>query len=317
MAPAYPQLIFGGAGLGDDYKTLEDVQDILGLARSHGINEVDTAALYPITNMGLSEKLLGEFKAIPKGFAVDTKILVLSKEANGTLEPDKIRTSLDNSRKSLQLDGSYKVNVLHCHAPDYTTPIKDQASTLNELHKQGLFDKLGVCNWPVDMLNNFIEVCEREGYVKPTVYQGNYNLLERGHETLMPTLRKHGIRFDAHSPVAGGMLSGKLTAGDVEGTRFGKDNMVGAFSKMQYDKPELHAAVRYLDELLKPSNIPSIEAALRWISYHSMLGPNDSIILGASKARYLTSNVEAIQKGPLPEDIAAGMAKVWDLASGK
>ncbi|KAK8132033.1 aflatoxin B1 aldehyde reductase-like protein [Apiospora kogelbergensis] len=311
MASAHPRLIFGGSTLGEDYKTLEEAQDILALARSLGIHEVDTAALYPITDMGRSEKFLGEMQAIAQGIAVDTKILVLSKDANGTLEPDKIRTSLENSRKSLQLDSSQKLNIT------IPPPIQDQAKTLDELHKQGFFDKLGVSNWPLDMLNNFLGVCEREGYVKPTVYQGNYNLLQRGHEALMPTLRKHGIRFDAHSPVAGGMLSGKLTSGDTEGTRFGKDNMIGTYSKMNYDKPELHAAVRYVHELVKPANITPIEAALRWISYHSMLGPDDSIILGASKSSYLKSNVEAIQKGPLPEDIAAGMEKVWDLASGK
>ena len=119
------------------------------------------------------------------------------------------------------------------------------------------------------------------------------------------------------SPVAGGMLSGKLTAGNIEGTRFAKDNMIGMFSKMAYDKPELHDAVRYVQELLEPTNITAIEAALRWISYHSMLGPDDSIILGASKAHYLKTNVEAIQKGPLPEEIVTGMGKVWDIASGK
>lgn len=144
MASAHPRLIFGGSTLGEDYKTLEEAQDILALAQSLGIHEVDTAALYPITDMGRSEKLLGEMQAIPKGIAVDTKILVLSKDANGTLEPDKIRTSLENSRKRLQLDSSQKLNIVHCHAPDYTTPIQDQAATLDELHKQGLFDKVGV-----------------------------------------------------------------------------------------------------------------------------------------------------------------------------
>ncbi|KAK8050763.1 hypothetical protein PG994_012493 [Apiospora phragmitis] len=311
-SPTHFRRLDPGRGLQDT----EEVRDILVLARSLGTKEIDTAARYPATNMGLSEKLLGEFQAIPQGFAVDTKILVLSKDANGTLEPEKIRTSLENSRKSLQLDSSQKLSILHCHAPDYTTPIQDQASALNELHKQGLFDKLGVSNWPLDMLNNFLEVCEREGYVKPTVYQGNYNLIARGHETLMPTLQKHGIRFDAYSPVAGGMLSGKLTAGNIEGTRFAKDNMIGMLSKMQYDKPELHAAVRYLEELLEPAKMTPIEAALRWICYHSMLGSDDSIILGASKSRYLTSNEEVIQKGPLPEDIAVGMGKIWDMVSG-
>ena len=55
-----------------------------------------------------------------------------------------------------------------------------------------------MCNFPLDMLTQLIEVCESEGYVKPTVYQGLYNVVARGHEELFPLLRKHGIVFNAH-----------------------------------------------------------------------------------------------------------------------
>jgi aflatoxin B1 aldehyde reductase len=109
------------------------------------------------------------------------------------------------------------------------------------------------------------------------------------------------------------MLSGKLTAGDIQGTRFAKDNAIGTFAKLQFDKKEFHVAINYLTEVLEPTNISKIEASLRWISYHSKLGPDDGIILGASKPHYLEQNIVAIRKGPLPEEIVAAIEKVWDM----
>lgn len=134
--------MFGGSVLGEDYKSEEEVKSLFDLLKSLGINAIDTAALYPVPNMGESERLLGKLGAVSQGFVIGTKILVLSKDANGTLEPAKIEKSLASSRERLQLNSSQKVGVLHCHAPDFTTPLKDQASALNSLHQQGLFDKV-------------------------------------------------------------------------------------------------------------------------------------------------------------------------------
>lgn len=64
-------------------------------------------------------------------------------------------------------------------------------------------------------------------------------------------------------------------------------------------------------------NVSKIEAALRWISYHSSLGPEDGIILGASKPQYLDQNIEAIQKGPLPAEVADSMGGLWGPLSGQ
>ncbi|KAK7973289.1 aflatoxin B1 aldehyde reductase-like protein [Apiospora saccharicola] len=204
MSLARPRLILGGASIGDDQKTLAEVQVVLGTALWLGIDEVDAGTLYSNFNgtlysdfnMGASEKLLGEAKAVSKGLSVDIKLFTTGNN-NIMAILYAIRMSLDFSRKNLQLDGNQKINVLYCPAPDYRYSLEDQASALDELHKQGLFDKLGVCDWPVFVLVNFIKVCECEGYVQPSVYQGPYNLVERRHEAIMPTLRKYGIRFDA------------------------------------------------------------------------------------------------------------------------
>ncbi|KAK0637356.1 hypothetical protein B0T17DRAFT_521456 [Bombardia bombarda] len=132
-SPAYPQLIFGGSTIGDAYSTAQSVTDLLKPLKSLGFDEIDTAALYPVTDMGASERLLGEVGAKSLGFDVDTKILVTSKDANGTMEPTKIEKSVADSLGRLKFDGQ-GINVLHCHVPDFTTPIKDQASTLNVTH---------------------------------------------------------------------------------------------------------------------------------------------------------------------------------------
>lgn len=49
------------------------------------------------------------------------------------------------------------------------------------------------------MLSEFLDICDRKGFVKPTVYEGNYSILRRSAEKdLFPLLRRHSIRFEAY-----------------------------------------------------------------------------------------------------------------------
>jgi aflatoxin B1 aldehyde reductase len=44
----------------------------------------------------------------------------------------------------------------------------------------------------------YFDICEANGYVKPTVYQGMYNVVfRRSEENLFPLLRKHNCAFYA------------------------------------------------------------------------------------------------------------------------
>ena len=84
-----------------------------------------------------------------------------------------------------------------------------------------------------------------------------------------------------------------------------------------FDKPELHDAIRKLNDALEPLGISKIEASLRWICYLSKLGSNDGIILGASKTEQLVANKEAIDKGPLPDDVVGVMNDLWKTLAPK
>ena len=60
------------------------------------------------------------------------------------------------------------------------------------------------------------------------------------------------------------------------------------------------------------------EIALRWISHHSMLKREhgDAIIIGASKVEQLQSNLDDLDKGPLPNDIVEVLNGLWEGCKG-
>ncbi|TVY53696.1 Oxidoreductase sirO [Lachnellula suecica] len=71
-----------------------------------------------------------------------------------------------------------------------------------------------------------------------------------------------------------------------------------------------NAFVKWLALVARESGMPIYEAALRWIVYHSALGEDDGVILGASKISQLKSNLGSIEKGPLD----AGLVVTFDEA---
>jgi aflatoxin B1 aldehyde reductase len=162
------------------------------------------------------------------------------------------------------------------------------------------------------MLSEFIDICEREGYVKPSVYQGIYNLIDRRHEgAVLDLVREHNMQFVAHSPHASGFLHGALTSGKVEGTRFAEGN-IRSMDARRYDTEKHHEAIHFLEKTLAPFGIQKTEGALRWLAFHSQLRPEDAIIFGASKLEQVKQNVEAVEKGPLPDQILSALTSVWE-----
>ena len=162
------------------------------------------------------------------------------------------------------------------------------------------------------MLAEFIDICEHEGHVKPCVYQGLYNLIDRRHEgAVLDIVRKHGMQFVAHSPHASGFLHGALTSGNVEGTRFAEGNIM-SWDARRYDTDKHHEAIHFLDKTLAPFDIQKPEAAFGWLAFDSQLRPEDTIVFGSSKLSQIKKNVATIEKSPLPDEVVAALNGVWE-----
>ena len=171
------------------------------------------------------------------------------------------------------------------------------------------------------MLEEWLKIASEKGYVKPSVFQGQYNLLCRTYEsTIFPLLRRHNINFVAFSPLAGGFLTGKLTQStgpeDLKGTRFevSDANFMGMGFRYWYDKPSMHTAVREMAELCKTHGVKINHAAWRWILYHSLLRRErgDGVIIGPSNLNQLADYVEAAKQGPLEVDLVKGLDSLWE-----
>ncbi|KAF2638483.1 Aldo/keto reductase [Massarina eburnea CBS 473.64] len=293
----------------------EQKTDWLPVLDELGIKVVDVSPTYPPWNPHLAEKIIG-MSGIGKAFTIDTKVNWTG-DGSGSMTESAMSKSVDESLAAI---GTEKVSTRQTHLQDKVTPIAEQAAAVDALYRQKKFVKFGVCNFPTSVLEEWLEVADANGYVKPSIYQGHYNIICRIYEeTIFPVLRKHKIHFIAHSPLGGGFLTGRLTfaasENDVKGTRLES----GTDLRGLYDKPAMHAAVRKLEELGKPYDINVNEAALRWSFYHSVLdgGPllkeeGDAVIIGPRTPAHLRTYEDAYIKGPLPDDFLNEVDNIWE-----
>lgn len=98
-----PVLHFGGGTIGEGrFATVEDVSALLDMLTTSGIKTIDTAPVYPLSELGASERLLGAAKAFPRGFTLNTKILVTGDgPGQGSLTTEAIDQSIRRSLTTL------------------------------------------------------------------------------------------------------------------------------------------------------------------------------------------------------------------------
>ncbi|KAJ5445576.1 hypothetical protein N7491_001658 [Penicillium cf. griseofulvum] len=295
-----PRYVFGAQGFGVAW-TADNVDHLMKSLTEAGIRQFDTAALYPATNPGLSEELLGKKK--PDNALIDTKVLFIG---DGSLSFKNMGTSIKASLERLQ--------VKKIARPRF--PL--QAAHFDHYYRQGYFERLGLSNYSPSAIRAWMEIAVEENLIMPSVYQGQYNVFCRGYEDeLFPILREFGIDFEATSPLAGGFLTGKLSYSpspeQLEGTRFevGEGNMLGAVYRMWYDQPLYHQAMRSMDNIGKRLGTTGAQCALRWLVFHSNLKDPDRIVIGPSTLKQLQDYVDAWKAGPLPVDAAGEISALW------
>ncbi|KAK3675469.1 hypothetical protein LTR78_004552 [Recurvomyces mirabilis] len=265
---------------------------------------IDTAALY-----GQSETILGQVGA-GKQFTLDTKMKG-GFGGPGHATKAKVIEEAENSQKLL----GTTVDIYYIHAPDGDTDIAETLAGINEVHKKGFFKRFGLSNYQAKDVRNVYEHCEKHGYVKPSVYQGNYSAVARKQEeVLFPTLRELGISFYAYSPIAGGFLTKtKQDIADGKG-RFDVNGPLGDMYASMYGRPKLLEALEKWADIAKEEGVSKADLAYRWVKYNSPLSSKhgDAIIIGASSVEQLKQTLDTISKGPLSDKAAKRIDELWE-----
>lgn len=290
--------------------TVEDSLQMVNVFLSKGFDEIDTAYVY---NNGDSEKFLGE--ALKK--ANDSRSIIATKvnpRVSGKLDNQSIQRQLHASLARLQLES---VDILYLHFPDPTTPVYETLEYCSNLHKQGYFKELGLSNYSASEVLDIWDLCNKNGWLTPSVYQGLYNGLSRNVEPeLIPVLRKLSMRFYAYNPLAGGILSGKYSSID--------EITAGRFTyrpnyKDRYWKKEFFDALNILNVACENRGISLVEAAFRWMTNHSALDATagDGVLIGASSSEQLKQNLKFFGKEKLEQDILDAFDLSWDISKAE
>lgn len=208
-----------------------------------GVNLIDTA---PIYGFGLSESIVGAaIRQRRDRVVLATKCTMvcnptvgqpkfrsnaLGPDPNGHITihiyagADSIRRELEDSLRRLRTDW---IDLYQTHWQDPTTPIEETMGCLMRLKEEGKIRAIGACNATVEQLERY----RAAGTLDSD--QELFSMIDRRLEQeQLPYCRRHGIAVLAYSPLARGLLTGKIDPerefkpGDVRRTdiRFAKSN---------------------------------------------------------------------------------------------
>ncbi|KAJ1326333.1 aflatoxin B1 aldehyde reductase [Microdochium nivale] len=309
-------MTFGPPGQESTGARITDIGEynkVLDTLQARGYNEVDTARVY---TGGKQEAHTREAKWKERGLTLATKVRYPNEP--GLNQASKVHESVEISLKDL---GTDCIDILYLHAADRGTPFADTLEAIDNLHKAGKFVTFGLSNFTAAEVAEVVMTCKYNNWVRPTIYQAMYNAITRGIEPeLVPALRRYGIDLVVYNPIAGGLFSGKIKSADIKPTegRFSDESVTGANYRARYFKDATFRALQTIEQAVaKHDGLTMIETALRWAVHHSKLralqqdGGNDGIIIGISSLQQLEGNLDALEKGPLPDDVVAALDEAW------
>ncbi|KAL2813942.1 NADP-dependent oxidoreductase domain-containing protein [Aspergillus cavernicola] len=294
---------------------VDEVSHLLDIFQSHGHTDVDTARIY---GAGSAEEILAQAKWQERGLNVRAKLYPTKGKPLGhlgtlyTYSPEDIRRGFFDSLKALNVT---KLDIWILYAPDRTVPIEETLREVNKLHEEGYFNRLGISNYQSWEVAQIVEVCERNGWVKPSLCQGLYNVLQRAIEPeLIPCLRHYQIPLHVGQPTCGGFLSSQyrrdfLPTEHQPRSRFDPKMKHGLHHRSRYWNERYFEALDSIREVGKKHNLSEIEIAFRWLSHHSQLKAElgDAIMICVSNAEQLEEDLVALEAGPLPDEVVVAL----------
>ena len=265
-AYALGTMMFGAPPANPDH---DDAIRIIHKALDAGINFVDTADRY---SAGESEEIVG--KAL-KGRRDN---VVLATKVNGPMGDDPnqrgnsrrwIMAEVENSLRRLQTD---YIDLYQIHRPDPDTDIEETLSALSDLIHSGKVRAIGSSAMPASDMVEAQWAAERRGLERFRTEQPSYSILNRGIEAeVLPVAQRYGMGTLVWSPLAKGMLTGRIRKGQPTDLR--RATMLTSFS----DEARLDA-VEQIIPVAEKAGLPMTHLAIAFAIAHpgvtsAIIGP--------------------------------------------
>ena len=239
------RIAFGTWQLGGEWGSFDEAAaiDAIRGARDLGITLFDTAQAY---GFGASEELLG--RALRPELTSDREGVVIA--TKGGIRPPERDASRAFLRQGLE-------ESLRHLGVDRDVPAEETAGALQEMVDEGKIRFAGVSNYGVADMEAF------EAVRPVDTLQPPYHLFQRTIEAeILPFARAHGIGVLAYSPLASGLLAGRID----EDTTFEPDDWRGQASAYAGEALRRNlAVVRRLEGLAADLGIGLSQLAIGWV----------------------------------------------------
>lgn len=274
-------------GRQDDRLSIETLYRAVDL----GINLIDTA---PIYGRGHSETIIG--KAL-KDKGLRDKIILATKAGlhwkKRLIYPNLRRESiLKEFQDSLTRLNTDYIDLYQVHWPDPFTSISETAGCLYELYQKGKIKAVGVSNYSVEQMSEFLKICPLHSL------QPLYNMFRREIEReILPFCIKNNIAIIAYSPLNNGILTGKFFLGEkIPKDTVRKDNPDLKGRNFQINKEIILELNRIASQYSKRLS----QFALNWVMGKEGI---TSAIVGARNKEQIEENSGCIGWKILNEDL--------------
>ena len=208
-----------------------------------------------------------------------------------------IRESCDASLRRL---GTDYIDLYQIHCEDLATPLEETLDALDQLVRAGKVLYVGASNFRAYRLMKALGLSDRHGWSRFVSFQPQYNLLirtiEREHFALA---REEGVALITWSPLASGMLTGKITRDQKPpDSRLATRDM--EFYKFYFTERS-HRIVDVLRPAAAEAGCTPAQLAIAW----QLAKPEvTSVILGARTQAQLDDTLAAAATS-VPEEVLA------------
>lgn len=282
-------MTFGGQG---QFKVIGAVQQaeadaLVKRAFDGGINFFDTADRY---SDGLSEEITGQAL---KNLGVARDEVVIATKAFGAMGPGpnqggSSRAHLMGAAKAslrrLQLD---HIDLYQLHGFDPATPMEETLSALTDLVRQGHVRYVGVSNWAAWQIAKALGLSALHDLARFASVQAYYTLAGRDVEReIVPMAKSEGLGLLVWSPLAGGLLSGKVRRDRA--AEAGSRRAVVPFPPV--DMERTFAIIDLLVRLAEKKEKTVAQLAVAWLLQQPTVA---SVLLGATRVEQLEDTLGA------------------------
>ena len=283
------KIVIGTWPLSGDFgaRSLSEIEKSLAKAFDAGIRTFDTAPNY---GLGFAESALGMV------FAGESDVRIFTKCGNvpfvgKDFSPDAIEASIGQSLKRLKRDS---IEGVFLHNPRDEVPDFEPAiERLEAIKADGTVRMIGLSG--------------AKGYDYSRVPDGRLDMFQQD-ANLLYLKEANGARpkfktFFARSPLATGMLSGRLSVTSV----FPPDDHRSGWLKGER-LASLVARVEAIKSVL-PAGVSVPSAARRLLLHHPAI---DYVICGVGRPDHLDGLIEDLSSGPLPESVVEALVSLHD-----